>query len=161
LFPNKADRTRRDTFAQRIRNTFGLGGRANQKRQTFVLSPNPDPNAYLPYINFYTVNKTSSPPEYTTNTTSAPSTYAPTTTPVPIPSTPSYTPLTDPPARIVYRKFGYVCEETISEDYCVIGKECDQNGQPLRRWVHILFSNSLNKGGISEPGSEVDFMLGS
>jgi len=33
-------------------------------------------------------------------------------------SPPSYAPPTEPPVRIIYRKFGYVCEHTVSIDVC-------------------------------------------
>jgi hypothetical protein len=46
---------------------------------------------------------------------------------------PSYDPPTEKPVRVVYRKFGYVCEVEISREICRIGTECDQNGNPLRQ----------------------------
>jgi hypothetical protein len=37
------------------------------------------------------------------------------------------------PPKIIYRQFGYVCEITVSLDICYIGKDCDENGRPLKK----------------------------
>jgi hypothetical protein len=59
---------------------------------------------------------------------------------------PSYeAPSYEPPPRVIYRKFGYVCEITVSETYCLIGKECDKNGNRLfkNQWVFGLYYKTL------------------
>jgi hypothetical protein len=51
------------------------------------------------------------------------------------------------PPRVIYRKFGYVCEIITSQRYCRVGVQCDENGNRLKknRFVHkTMFRVKIN-----------------
>jgi len=54
------------------------------------------------------------------------------TTPPPVTS---YTTVAsyEAPPRVIYRKFGYVCETLTSQKYCIVGTSCDQYGRKLKK----------------------------
>ncbi len=37
------------------------------------------------------------------------------------------------PPRVIQRKFGYVCEIIVSRRYCIIGEDCDEFGNKLKK----------------------------
>jgi hypothetical protein len=94
---------------------------------TYSSLPQQTPLSYQanPSTTFYQVD----PP---TSFYKAPSSNSSYTTP---PSVPSYTTAAtyEAPPRVIKRQFGYVCKIIVSRSYCLIGTQCDQFGNPLKK----------------------------
>jgi hypothetical protein len=39
---------------------------------------------------------------------------------------------------VIHRKFGYVCEITTYQRYCIVGEDCDENGNRLKKKRYVL-----------------------